>query len=407
MLRSMVDWDRVEELRSKGWDWKAIAADPKVQFHPDASAGEPGRALRALYHRSGRRERHAVEENRRPRRLSKEETERRWTLTRVGYLAVPLVGVWFGLAFVAPSPVGLLVPAIPYLALGLAAVAFVLIYALWRRTEGRRWTTVYRTTVIGGVVLGLVVSGGIGLAYSLIFGCPYLPPASSLTADGGSGWSTGPLPSWTSGGSPVVFFYGATWCPYCSASSWAIYKALSGYGTVSNTPLNHSSLSDIYKGTPEIVLANAQLSSKNGHGPAVAFEAAEDTSGTEGNLPGTASCVQQAYVSAYATGIPFLVIGGTWVHQGTLIDPAGLGPWAYPNMSTNGPSQVKTSVDTESAVTGGNPWLVIQNQAWWIMAYIAKDLGYTSTSVSTLSGEYGWSSTTLSNVQSDLRSLGS
>jgi hypothetical protein len=41
----MVDWDRVEQLRSKGWDWERIAADPKVGFHPEASVhDEIGRA---------------------------------------------------------------------------------------------------------------------------------------------------------------------------------------------------------------------------------------------------------------------------------------------------------------------------------------------------------------------------
>ena len=47
----MVDWDRVEELRSKGKDWDEIADDPKVGFHPDSSVHEAGRALRGLYHR--------------------------------------------------------------------------------------------------------------------------------------------------------------------------------------------------------------------------------------------------------------------------------------------------------------------------------------------------------------------
>jgi hypothetical protein len=47
----MVDWDRVEQLRSKGWDWDQIAEDEKVGFHPDASVHDPGRALRGLYHR--------------------------------------------------------------------------------------------------------------------------------------------------------------------------------------------------------------------------------------------------------------------------------------------------------------------------------------------------------------------
>ena len=44
----MVDWDRVEELRGKGWGWDRIADDEDVGFHPEASVTEPGRALRAL-----------------------------------------------------------------------------------------------------------------------------------------------------------------------------------------------------------------------------------------------------------------------------------------------------------------------------------------------------------------------
>ena len=398
----MVNWERVQELRSKGWDWSDIAEDPKVDFHADASAGEPGRALRALYHRSGRRVAKAVAEEAPAKRPSKQETERKWTLTRIGYLLVPTVGIWALIAFVAPSPVGILVPAIPYLALVLAGAALVLIYALWRRTEGRRWTPVYRSTVVGGVVLGLVVAGGIGLGYSLAFGCPYLPPASSLSTSGASGWQTGPIAAWQESGVPVVFFYGATWCPYCSASSWAIYKALTGFAAVSGTYTSHSSLSDVYPGTPEMVLAGASLSSKNGHGPGVDFQAAEDTSGVDGTYPATASCYQQAYVSAYASGIPFVVINGQVVHVGTLVDPANLAPWNNAN-GTGGQQTVRNSVVNET----GQPWSYVQGQAWWMMAYIARSSGYSSSNVGTLANEYGWSKSTQANVTADLASIGS
>ncbi len=398
----MVDWDRVQELRSKGWDWADIAEDPKVDFHADASAGAPGRALRALYHRTGRRAAQTGPTEGSAKRPRKEETERKWTLTRIGYLLVPTVGIWALVAFVAPSPVGILVPAVPYLGLVLAAAAVLLIYALWRHTEGRRWTPIYRGTVIGGVVLGLVVAGGIGLGYSLAFGCPYLPPASSLSTNGGSGWQTGPLAAWQDSGVPVVFFYGATWCPYCSASSWAIWKALNGYGTVSGNYTSHSSLTDVYPGTPEMVLASASVSSKNGHGPGVNFQVAEDTSGVDGSYPATATCYQQAYVTAYASGIPFVVINGQVIHVGTLVDPANLAPWNNAN-GTAGENTVRTSVASES----GQPWTYVQGQAWWMMAYIAKASGYTSSTVGTLANDYSWSKSTQANVTADLASLGS
>ena len=398
----MVDWDRVQELRSKGWDWADIAKDPKVDFHPDKSAGSPGRALRALYHRTGRRVEAAHAQVAKAKRPRKEDLERRWTLTRVGYALVPVVAVWFLLAYAAPSPVGLLVPAMPYLALVLAGVAFVLCYALWRKADGRRWTDVYRRTVIGGVVLGLVFAGTIGLAGAIIFGCPYLPPASTLSGTSAPGWDTGPLPTWQSNGAPVVFFYGATWCPYCSASSWAIYKALTDYGMVSSSSisLDHSSLSDVYAGTPEVVLASASLSPKNTHGPAVDFQAAEDTSGVDGTYPGTGSCFQQAYVTAYASGIPFVVLNGQYVHIGSLVDPLSLSPWNWANSSDtlSGAATVKASVLNET----GSPWSSVEGPAWWIMALLAKILGYSTVTVSTLGSEYSWSPSTVQNVTHDL-----
>jgi len=398
----MVDWDRVQELRSKGWDWSDIAKDPKVGFHPEASAGDPARALRALYHRTGRRTAQASAEAAAAKKPSKEATERKWTLTRVGYLGVPAIGVWFLLAFVAPSPIGLLLPAIPYLALALAGFAFVLSYALWRKTEGRRWTTTYRNTVIGGVVVGVVLAGAIGLAGSVVFGCPYLPPASTLS-DQGQGWNTGPLPLWQENGKPVVFFYGATWCPYCSASSWAVYKALTAFATVSNVQVSHSSLSDVYKGTPEVVISSLQLGPKNGNGPAVALQAAEDTSGVADTLPATSTCYQQAYVSSYANGIPFVVLNGQQVHIGTLVDPAGLEPWNYANYTNGtGPDVVLGQVNSES----GAAWTAVQTAAWWMITWIAKDLGYSSSTVTTLKNDYGWSTATTSAVTTDLQSLG-
>ncbi|HYA11214.1 MAG TPA: DUF929 family protein [Thermoplasmata archaeon] len=399
----MVDWDKVQELRSKGWDWGDIAKDPAVDFHPDASAGDPGRALRALYHRSGRRTQKTAAESAAPKRPSKEEAERKWTLTRIGYLAVPTVGIWFLLAYVAPSPVGIIVPAIPYLALVLAGVAFLLIYALWRRTEGRRWTAVYRRTVVVGVVLGIVVAGAIGLAGSVIFGCPYLPPSSSLSTNGASGWESGSIAAWHQNGVPVVFFYGATWCPYCSASSWAVYKALTEFSNVTGVTLDFSAQHDVYPGTPEAVLANAHLGPKKGNGPGAALLVAEDTSGVDGTYPPTASCYEQAYVSAYAAGIPFVVLNGQYVHVGTIVNPASLAPWNSANTSGSGAATVRGDVLNET----GAPWSAVQSGTWWIMAYLAKDLGYSSTTVGVLVTDYGWTTADKTNVVSDLQSLGS
>ncbi len=387
----MVDWDRVAELRSRGWDWDRIARDPKVGFHADSSTGSPGRTLRALYHRQGSRK--VASKAEKPERPGK-EGERRWTLVRIGYLALPLVAVWFVLAYVAPSPVGLLVPALPWLALGLAVAAFILGFGLLRTAGAPRWSTIYRNTLVVGVVLGIVVASLTALVGLLAFGCPYLPPASSAQKFGSQGWEKVSVAAWQQNGVPVVYSFGTTWCPFCSASSWAEWKALISYASVSGTQLDYSSATDVYAQTPEMVLAFLHLSSKNGSGPAIDFQVSEDTSGVSTNFPATSSCFQSAYVNAYSGNqIPFVVVNGQYVHVGALVSPNDLKTWAAG--ANGGAGSVKDSTLNETAVTGGNPWTSIQTGAWWFMAIIAKVLG---TPITTLKNEFGWSTNTTQAV---------
>jgi len=388
----MVDWDRVEELRSKGWDWDKIAADPKVGFHPDASVQEAGRALRGLYHRERSRQRRRKEETpaaKPPTKEEREKAERKWTLPRVGYLLVPVVGIWFALAYLIPSPVGLLLPAIPWLALGLAVVAFILLFGLLR-SSGARWSKVYRTTVVTGVVLGLVISAMIVLGSFLFFGCPFLP---STTTSQPAGWDSVNVAPWHENGLPVVFFYGATWCPYCSASSWAVYKALTEFGNVTGEQTGYSSSTDVDASTPELVLASLSFSSSS-----VSFQVAEDTSGVDGQFPSTGNCYQQAYFTAYGgSSIPFVAVNGQYVHGGqSLIDPSTLSTWAAG--ANGGAATVQTSVLSES----GAAWSAVQTAAWWTMAFIVKATGDSVTSLET---QYHWSTATAHAVSSDLDQL--
>jgi hypothetical protein len=411
----MVDWDRVEELRSKGWGWDRIAGDEDVGFHPEASVSDPGRALRALYHRqrhrAGRRE---DEEPERPKRADREAEEHRWTLPRIGFLLTPVFGIWAALAFVAPSPIGILIPAVPWLALGAVAAAFLLIFGLWR-TAGKRWTPVLRTTLIGAVVLGFVISGIIGLTGFLAFGCPYLPPQSSLASQP-NGWQSGTsIAAWQDGGTPVFYFYGATWCPYCSASSWALWKALTEFQTNFNgqtsglpgTSFYYSNPGDVYPSTPEVVLASAALTS-----PVLSLQVSEYywtlTSGTAGTFPGTSNCIQQAYVSAYSGGsIPFVVINGQYVHSSaSLINPSDLSAWA----STGAPT-VANDVLTES----GQPWTIVESQAAQMCAFVLVSNGFSGASaVSNFlakntelnrPNEYQWTTTMQSQVQAAINGI--
>lgn len=356
----MVDWDQVERRRSKGWDWDRIAEDPKVDFHADDSAGDPGRALRALYYqrRSKSKRKPTGPEGGSQLEL---EPEKRWTLVRVMAILTPLFGLWFLLALVIPSPVGTYVPAIPDLVLAFLLVAFILGYALLRTTD--RWNATIRNSVVIGCVLGLVVAGGFGI-FAVVNGCPTLTSSTSGEPDS---FLHAANSQWSDNGAVVFFFYGSAACPYCSASSWAMAMALESFGTLTNTYYSYSSPTDAAgPSTPEIVLANAVYQSKY-----VSFEVAESTYNLTIESPATTGCIQSAFVSAYDGGgsIPFNVVGGQYIHVGDFVSPSPLH-----GMST---AEVQGQIDNQS----GAAWNAISPQAYYLEAFFCKADGSAPSGV--------------------------
>jgi Domain of unknown function (DUF929) len=351
----MVDWDAVERDRSRGWDWDRIADDPKVGFHAEEGAGEPGRALRALYYqRRSKSQRRPGKSDSGSGKGIDADTKTPWNLARIGYFLVPLAGIWFVLAYLYPSPVGTYLPAIPWIGLILAIFAFVLFFGLLRTEE--RWSRVMRNSVIGGVVVGLVLTGGFTLVAELN-NCPTLSPISGSEPQG---WERSSAPGWTQGGAPVFFFVGSIACPYCSASSWAMYLAMQRFGTVTGISFGHSNPGDTPASIPEVILANAQVSSQY-----VAFVVLEGTVDTQITIPPAGSCTQQAYISAYDTGgsIPFNVINGQYVHVGTMVDPTAIQQYS--------PQQVLGQLQNQS----GPAWNAISPAMYMIEAFIVKANG--------------------------------
>ena len=351
----MVDWDRVERLRSKGWDWDRIAADEKVDYHAEEGAGEPGRALRAVYYqRRSRRPRSSGEGGRSSKGGRDDEEHPRWTLARGMYLLTPLFGVWFVLAFVFPSPVGVYVSAIPFLVIFLLACVAVLAFSLLRSAE--KWSRVYRNSVAIGLVLGIVIAGGFGLA-ALSQGCPNLTSAYSAEPQG---WNKASNSAWADNGAPGLFFYGAYACPYCSASSWAVYYALQKLATVSGIQYGQSAPNDVAASTPEIYIDTLAVQSQY-----VSLQSSEnhDQFATVGITPG--SCVQQAYVSAYdTTGIPFIVLNGQYFHAGTIVPPQN-GSFSLNSLTAG---EIMGQVLNES----GPAWDAVNPGAFWLLAFLVK-----------------------------------
>lgn len=359
----MVDWDEVERQRDRGVGWSTIAADPKVGFAAQASAAGRGRALRAQFEKRQRSSKRGAPRNGAPGTFTPPtEVSRFGRYALLGFLAV---AVWFVADLLIPSPVGAYVPAIPFLAFATALVGVAAAVGLLRSPI--KWSRATRNGAVVGLAAGVVISGAFGFG-GWLAGCPTLHPFPS-SAPGG--WQRIANPPWTSGGHPVLYFFGSAACPYCSASSWALAKALGRFGSLSGTYFDRSSTSDVDPATPEVVLAHASLAS-----PYIALDVLESTDNQTISAPSAGTCTEQAYVSAYdGTGsIPFVVVGGQYLHLGTFVDPstlAGLSAHTVASEVQNGTgpagAAVGPSADYLTAyllrIDGGQPAALLSNGA--------------------------------------------
>jgi len=194
-----------------------------------------------------------------------------------------------------------------------------------------------------------------------------------------------------------MFFWGAEWCPYCSAGSWAIYKGLIAFGNVTgaSNALSYSDPGDNYASTPEIVLANVVYSSNW-----ISFQVSEYVGSYAGHpFPGTSNCYQSAYVTAYSgSSIPFLVVNGQYVHGGSqLVYPADLSSYAG-----SGASTVLGQMGSTGQPGNGPAWNAVEFQSYWVMAFLAKSTGVP---VSKLAADLNWGATSEAAVQADVQQI--
>jgi hypothetical protein len=127
-------------------------------------------------------------------------------------------------------------------------------------------------------------------------------------------------------GKPLIFYYGAEFCPYCAAQRWPMVVALSRFGSFSNLGLTSSAANDVFANTPTFSFHGASYTSQY-----VAFAAVETTT----NQPDgkgfytkldTPTPEQQALVQQYdappytqsAGGIPFVDFGNKYATYGAM-----------------------------------------------------------------------------------------
>ena len=71
-------------------------------------------------------------------------------------------------------------------------------------------------------------------------------------------------------GKPLIFYFGAEFCPYCAAERWPLIVALSRFGTFTGLSTTTSSSSDAYPNTPTFTFRAASYTSDY-----VSFQAVE------------------------------------------------------------------------------------------------------------------------------------
>ena len=118
-------------------------------------------------------------------------------------------------------------------------------------------------------------------------------------------------------GKPLVFYFGAEYCPYCGAERWPIIVALSRFGSFSGLKTTSSSSSDIYPNTPTFTFHGSGYTSQY-----IDFQAVE-TSDRNQNALETPTTAQEALVNRYDTtgSIPFVDFGNRYAFAGAMYLP--------------------------------------------------------------------------------------
>jgi thiol-disulfide isomerase/thioredoxin len=121
-------------------------------------------------------------------------------------------------------------------------------------------------------------------------------------------------------GMPLIFYFGAEYCPYCAAERWPIIIALSRFGTFSGVRATTSSSTDIFPNTPTFTFHGALYTSQY-----VELQAVETTDRNQKALD-SPTAAQVALVNRYdPTGnIPFVDFGNRYTLSGATYLPDSL-----------------------------------------------------------------------------------
>ena len=146
----------------------------------------------------------------------------------------------------------------------------------------------------------------------------------------------------------VVLFVGAEACPYCVAESWSVVEALQYYGSFSGLVHILSNSSEAIPNVPGYGFANSSLDSSK-----VALWEVETTTSSWNQRLQLLNSTEQSLFKLYdpSGNIPFLLIGGLYVHIGSEVPPGPIANmnWTEAQKQTSSLSQIGVDVSREAS----------------------------------------------------------
>ena len=116
-------------------------------------------------------------------------------------------------------------------------------------------------------------------------------------------------------GKPEVLYVGAEFCPYCSATKWAMVLALMRFGNITGMTYSESSPTDVFPNTPSFSFYNYSYTSSY-----LSFNAFETETRTGQPLQ-QLDPISMSLYSKYSNAIPFMDFGNYFVQSGSVESP--------------------------------------------------------------------------------------
>jgi hypothetical protein len=162
----------------------------------------------------------------------------------------------------------------------------------------------------------------------------------------------------------VILFIGAEACPYCAAESWSIVYSLSSFGSWSGLTDIISNSTDKIPNVPGYGFASSSLRSSN-----ISFWEDELTTSSWNQTLQTLNASDASLFKRYDPqgAIPFLLVGGMYLHIGSGVSPSLISgmDWSQCYREAESKDQFSGEVNAEANNISSVISYLLDNRQYW------------------------------------------